>query len=86
MCSSDLQNRWERICGEKVRSEEAADDYIEAFQASGKNLRDYLKTRELQIIQKTYADCGKDDRKTAEALGISLQLLRYKLGQLPEKN
>lgn len=82
----DLQNRWVRARGEQAGSREAPDDHIEEFQASGKNLRDYLRDRELQIIRKTYADCGEDDRKTAEALGISLQLLRYKLGQLHEKN
>ncbi len=83
---TDLQNRWERISGENEKHIEAADDYIEAFQASGKTLQDYLKTRELQIIKKTYEDYEKDDRKTAEVLGISLQLLRYKLRQLREKN
>lgn len=81
----DLQNRWARVRREKAGSRETSDDHIEAFQASGKNLRDYLRDRELQIIRRVYADCGEDDGKTARALGISLQLLRYKLGQLHEK-
>ena len=73
-----MRQRWLGTEPETKRSSETHQE-VSAFLASGKKLREYLEDYERQCIENTWHESGKDFSEAAKRLGISPQLLRYKM-------
>ena len=50
-----------------------------AFLAAGKKLKDYLEDYERQRMAEAWQESGEDYQAAAKILGISPQLMRYKM-------
>ncbi|MCI8610109.1 MAG: sigma 54-interacting transcriptional regulator [Firmicutes bacterium] len=79
MGEEDLRNHWLKRSGDVERKRRISQNQIREFRESKKPLKDYLEEREQKIIRQTLEACGGIYGEAAKALGISPQLLKYKL-------
>ena len=73
-----MRQRWLGTEAETKRSSETQQE-VSAFLDSGKNLKEYLEDYERQCIENAWHESGEDFSEAAKQLGISPQLLRYKM-------
>lgn len=82
MDKQDLRNCWMPEYAPAGSAQALPPDVVKEFKDSGMDLKSWLEERELRLIEEAYHACGRDPAKTAKQLGISVQLLKYKLKKI----
>lgn len=86
-----IRQRWQGFGAQKPTEQQAKDKSIvrmdtertetalAEFTESGQDLKTYMETYERERVEKAWRESERNYRKTADALGISIQLLKYKM-------